>query len=255
MLSSGCLELNKFAVRAFEREAMLVFAARRIRPQRRNADTVFTFDCLRIPGGRQTVGFRRHPSFDVPAVHGWIFWFQAQFHALPQQNAMLVTILEFPADPREPVPTPHGAIIRFAETIRSACARKTMRHGFRSVMRFADNSNHLATGRKSMVFTTNFWAPQSSTRSVTVAILVSTIASCSRSDDAHWSTVPGLSSRGPESSCTPMSGAIIGRRMATSCARSTRRKTNTSGSLLLRAEIPPHNKRANPPMVILRIEG
>src|SRR5437763_10272804 len=232
---------------------MLVFAARRIRPQRGYADAVFAFDRLRVPRARRAVGFRRHPAFDVPAAHGWIFWFQAQFNALSQENTMPVAVLELPADPSEAVPTPHGAIIRFAETIRSACAGETMRHGFRSVMRFADNSNHLATGRRSMVFTTNFWAPQSSIKSVTLAILVSTMASCSRSDDAHWSTVPGLSSRGPESSWTPMSGAIMGRRIATSWPRSTRRKTNISGSFLLRAEIPPHSKRANPPMMTLRI--
>src|SRR5713226_9987316 len=79
------------------------------------------------------------------------------------------------------------------------------------------------------------------------------MASCSRSEAAHWRTVPGLSSPGPESSCTPISGAIIGRRMATSCARSTRTKTNVSGSLLLRADITPQNRSANPPMNALLI--
>src|SRR6266705_3523151 len=150
---------------------------------------------------------------------------------------MLVAVLELAADPGEAVPAPHSPIIRFAEPVETAGALEALRHAFRRVVRFADDENHFPRGLKSRDFTTNLWSPQSSIRSVTFAILVSTMASCSRSDDEHWSTAPGLSSRGPESSCTPISGAIIGRRMATSCTRSTRRKTNTSGSVLLRAEI------------------
>src|SRR5260370_40441905 len=39
-------KLHKFTARAFEREAMLVFAAGRIRPERRNADAVFAVERL-----------------------------------------------------------------------------------------------------------------------------------------------------------------------------------------------------------------
>src|SRR5216683_6421961 len=53
--------------------------------------------------------------------------------------------------------------------------------------------------------------------------------------------------------CSSDLGAIMGRRMATSCAWSTRRKTNINGSVLLRAEINPHSKSAIPPMKALLI--
>src|SRR5260370_22840014 len=126
---------------------------------------------------------------------------------------MLVALLEFAADPGKAVPAPYGTIIRFSEAIAITGSFETLRDAFRRVVRLAYNSNHFARGENSTVFTTNFCWPQSSTRSVTLAMRVSTMASCSRTDDQHWSTVPGLSSRGPESSSTPMFGAIIGRRM------------------------------------------
>src|SRR5260370_17747955 len=121
---------------------MLVFAARRIRPERGNADTVFALARLRVPGAGRTVCFRRHPALDVPAIHSWIFRLLAQFNAFSQQSALLISVLELAADPCQAVPAPHGTIIRFAETIRAAGARETMRHRFRRVVRFANVPTH-----------------------------------------------------------------------------------------------------------------
>src|SRR6266571_4547945 len=108
---------------------------------------------------------------------------------------MLVAVLEPSADPGVPVPAPHGAIIRFAKPIDAASPFEPVSDVFRSVMRFADDENHFRRGLKSRDFTTNLWSPQSRIRSVTFAIWLSTMASCSRSDVAHLSTVTGLSSR------------------------------------------------------------
>src|SRR6266704_3289856 len=111
---------------------------------------------------------------------------------------MFVAVLEFPADPGEAVPAPHSSIVCFTEPIDPASSFEPASDVFRRVMRFADDENHFPRGLKSRDFTTNLWSPQSSTKSVTFAIWLSTMASCSRSDVAHLSTVPGLSSRAPE---------------------------------------------------------
>src|SRR5437899_8490504 len=166
---------------------------------------------------------------------------------------MPVAVLEVAADPREAIPTPHSAVIWFSEAITAAGSFEMFSDAFRRLMRFTYNSNHFAPGQNSTVFTTNFWSPQSSIRSLTLAIWLSTIASCSRTDVLQRSTALGLSSRGPESSCTPISGAIIGRRMATSRSRSTLRKPKPRGWDLLRAEMQPHSRRTIPPMRALRI--
>src|SRR5260370_23117392 len=124
---------------------------------------------------------------------------------------MLVALLNFAADPGKAVPAPHGTIIRFSEAIAITGSFETLRDAFRRVVRLAYNSNHFARGENSTVFTTNFCSPQASTRSVTLAMRVSTMASCWRTDDQHGSTVPSFRSRGPESSCTPMIAEFIGR--------------------------------------------
>src|SRR5579859_3032069 len=119
----GWRELQKFAARPFEREAMLVLSARRIWPQRGNADAVFAFDCLRIPNARRAVHFRRHPPLDVPAIHRWILRFLAQLDDFAEQRSRRgIALLEFSADPREAVPSPNSPVIRFTETVDSAGA-------------------------------------------------------------------------------------------------------------------------------------
>src|SRR3989442_14389787 len=149
---------------------MFVLAARRIRTERGDADAVFTFDRLRVPRAGRAVGFRRQPAFDVPAVHRRILGFQSQFNALAQHGTLRVAVLELAADPSEAVPAPHGAVGRFAETIGSASGSKTMAPRFRRVVRFAEHENHFPRGLKSRDFTTNLWSPQSSIRSLTLAI-------------------------------------------------------------------------------------
>src|SRR5216684_2248428 len=74
MLGNRWRELHKFAARAFEREAMLVFAARRVRPERGNADAILAFDGLRVPCAGRAVNFRDRKSVDVPAIYRRILW-------------------------------------------------------------------------------------------------------------------------------------------------------------------------------------
>src|SRR5258708_3262173 len=115
-------ELHKFPTRALQGEAMFVFSTGRIRSERGNADAVFALNGLGIPLTRRAVGFRRQPAFDVPAIHGWIFRFQPQFNTLPHQSARFAVGLEVAGDPREAVPAPHGAVIRFSETVQAGGA-------------------------------------------------------------------------------------------------------------------------------------
>src|SRR5258708_22927214 len=74
-------ELDEFAARTFEREAMLEFAARRIRAERGDADAVLALDRLRIPLTRLAVSFRRKPALDVPAIDRGILRFFSEFNA------------------------------------------------------------------------------------------------------------------------------------------------------------------------------
>src|SRR3989442_12277589 len=95
---------------------------------------------------------------------------------------MLVAVLELAADPREAIPTPHSAVIWFSEAITAAGSFGMFSDAFQRLIRFTYNSNHFAPGENSTVFTTNFWSPQSSIRSLTLAIWLSTIASFFRID-------------------------------------------------------------------------
>src|SRR5260370_15475821 len=122
-------ELNELTSRAFERKAMLVFPARRVRSQCWNADAVFALDGLRVPCAGRAVCFRRDPSLDVPAIYRRILWFHSQFDALSQQSAVFVAILKLSANPRKAVPAPHGTMVRFPTTIHRACGVKAQRPG------------------------------------------------------------------------------------------------------------------------------
>src|SRR5260370_41664378 len=130
-------ELYEFAARALEREAMLVFAARGIRAERRNAAAALDFERLRPPGARRAVRFGRHPLLDVPAIHRRIFRLLAQFDDFAKQRARRrVALLEFSANPRQPVPSPDRAIVRLAETIDTPGELQPMRGACRSLLRF-----------------------------------------------------------------------------------------------------------------------
>ena len=52
-------------------------------------------------------------------------------------------LLEFSANPREPVPSPDSPIIRFAEAVDPASAFETPRYVFRRLMRFLKNVDYL----------------------------------------------------------------------------------------------------------------
>src|SRR5260370_38178734 len=80
-------ELNEFTSRAFEREAMLVLPARRVRSQCWNADAVLPLDGLRAPGARGTVHLRRDPALDGPAMDRGIFLFLAKFDHFVHQTS------------------------------------------------------------------------------------------------------------------------------------------------------------------------
>src|SRR6266404_8030184 len=129
-------ELYEFAARALEREAMLVFAARGIRAERRNAAAALDFERLRPPGARRAVRFG--PLLDVPAIHRRIFRLLAQFDGFAKQRARRgIALLEFSANPRQPVPSPNRAIVRLAETIDASGQLETPRDRLRRIVRFA----------------------------------------------------------------------------------------------------------------------
>src|SRR5258707_5482288 len=121
-------ELYEFAARALEREAMLVFAARGIRAERRNAAAALDFERLRPPGARRAVRFGRHPLLDVPAIHRRIFRLLAQFDDFAKQRARAgSTLLEFSANPRQPVPSPTRPIVRLPGTVGASGQLETPR--------------------------------------------------------------------------------------------------------------------------------
>src|SRR5260370_16263028 len=100
---------------------MLVLSARRILAERGYADAVCALDCLRVPCVRRAVRFRRHPSLDVPAVYGRILRLLAQLDNFAQEGSRRgIALLEFSADPREPVPAPNRSIIPLAEPVPAA---------------------------------------------------------------------------------------------------------------------------------------
>src|SRR6266404_4885358 len=68
VLGHGWRDLQEFAARTFERDAMFVFAACRIRAERRNAASAFNLYRLRPPGSRRAVRFRRQPLLNMPAI-------------------------------------------------------------------------------------------------------------------------------------------------------------------------------------------
>src|SRR6266436_4715375 len=121
---------------------MLVLSARWIWSKRWNADAVFPLDRLRIPRARRAVRFRRHPALDMPAVDGRIFWLLAQLDNFAQEGSRRgIARLEFSADPRQAIPAPHRAVIRFAEAVAAARSIETLRDIFRCLMRLAQNDD------------------------------------------------------------------------------------------------------------------
>src|SRR5258706_435080 len=138
VLRDGGRELHEFAARAFEREAVLVFAARGIWTECGHAASVLNFHRLCPPGSRRSVGFWRQPLLDVPPIHRGIFRFLAQLDDFAKQRARRgITLLEFSTNPSEPIPSPNRAIVRLAESIDAAGQLETVRDRLRCVMRFA----------------------------------------------------------------------------------------------------------------------
>src|SRR5580704_6870507 len=120
---------------------MLVFTARRVRPQRRDADSIFDFDCLRVPRVWRAVHFGRTPALDVPAVVRDIFRYAAQLNRLANHASFGVAVGPAAANPCKPRTSPYHAEIWLAEMVYPASAR----HAF------------LYRGGRLMCFTKNFY--------------------------------------------------------------------------------------------------
>ena len=137
-------ELHEFAVRTFQSEAMLVFAARGVRPERGDAAAVRGFNRLRPPLFRRAVNFRRKPFFDVPAIHGRIFRFLPQLDDFAKQRARCgIAVLKFPADPGQAIPAPDGAIVRFADWVAATGQFETISDRVGRIVRFAENRDRI----------------------------------------------------------------------------------------------------------------
>jgi hypothetical protein len=134
-------EWNVLPARAFERETMLVIAARRVRPQRRDANSIFNFGGLRTPLLRRPIRFRRHPSFDVPAVNWKIFRQAPHLDRFASRVSVRVAVRPASADPREPRAAPHHAKVRLAIKVHAARARGAFLHRRRRFMRFSCDLN------------------------------------------------------------------------------------------------------------------
>jgi hypothetical protein len=132
---------NEFPARAFERKAMFVIPARRVRPQRRDAHSIFDFSRLRNPLLWRAVRFRSQPSLYVPAVHRKVFRYTPQLHRFANLIAVRIAIRPSPANPRQPRPAPHHAKVRLAITVHPARARGPFLHASRRFMRFSCDSN------------------------------------------------------------------------------------------------------------------
>ena len=116
---------------------MLVVAARRIWTERRHANAVFHFNRSRHPFFGRPVGFRRHPSLDVPPVDRNIFWLLAHLDRFADHVAVRVAVRPASANPRKTRATPHNAEIRLAKTVPSPCASDALAHMRRRLMRFS----------------------------------------------------------------------------------------------------------------------
>ena len=132
---------NEFAARAFEREAVFVIPARRVRSQRCDAHAIFDFGSLCNPLLRRAVGLRGHPSLDVPAILGKIFWDAPQLHRFANLIAVRVPVRPLPANPRQPRPAPHHTKIGLAVTVHPTRARGPFLHASRRLMRFSCDAN------------------------------------------------------------------------------------------------------------------
>src|SRR5579862_2291633 len=141
VLGDGCGELQEFAARCLQREAVFVVAARGIRAERRDAAAVGVFGGLRIPLAGGAVGFRGKPAFDVPAVELRIFGFVAEFHAFAEERAVIVAVLELAADPGQAIPAPDGAVVGFAKAVVATGDLQNAGDGGGWLVRFAEDDN------------------------------------------------------------------------------------------------------------------
>ncbi len=89
---------------------------------------------------RRPIRFRRHPPFHVPSVHLRIFRLPPQLHYFPHQISCRIPILKLPANPPQPIPSPHHPVIRLAIPVHSARNAQSALHILR---RFVPLSNHL----------------------------------------------------------------------------------------------------------------
>src|SRR5258707_6434755 len=123
---------------------------------------------------------------------------------------MLVAILELSANPREAVPAPHDAVVRFPEAICAASRFQTPCDRFWHVVRFADDSNH-----QSVTLTESVSVPLNMTLttgvrawSVATAFCKSGMCAGASAMICNWScTGPLISSQEPDGICMNVSVA------------------------------------------------
>jgi hypothetical protein len=130
-------QLHKLPARTFQREAVLIFSARWIRPECGNASSIFDFNRLRMPLFRRPVIFRRQPSLNMPAIVRHILRLETHFNNFAQQLSASIPVFPFPANPVQPRPSPHRAVVRLAKSIAPARKQKFLRDLGRRLMRFS----------------------------------------------------------------------------------------------------------------------
>jgi hypothetical protein len=136
-------QLHKLAARPLQREAMLVIPARRIRPQCSHIAPVHDLQRLRAPLFGRAVALRRHPPFDVPAIMRRILRLAPHLDHFAQERPRSgIAVFPLPANPVQPRPAPHRAVVWLAVRIAAASERQLARHVRGRVMRFAQNVNH-----------------------------------------------------------------------------------------------------------------
>jgi hypothetical protein len=123
---------------------MLILSPLRIGPQRRHALSPIAIHRLRIPRSRRPIHFRSHPSLHMPSVQLRIFRLLPQLHYFSHQISALVAIFKLSADPVQPVPSPHHAIIRLAVPIHSTSDFQSFCHAYRCFMPFSSHTYHFS---------------------------------------------------------------------------------------------------------------
>ena len=143
-IASSGAEGNEFPIGAFEREAMLVLAARGIGPQRRHANAVFHFHGRSEPGSRASrripeASSARYASDSLSCT--WARWRISIFSR--SRRAVRAAIAPAPADPGQARASPDHAEVRLAVAVCAARVRDAFLDGGGRFMRFSCDLDHV----------------------------------------------------------------------------------------------------------------